>query len=432
MKLLWRLLFRGKGSSLTAQGLGLFAGQAFWSAAAALGSSGANVLVLFIVARQLGAHSSGAFVLFQTTIIAISSFVIWGLATATTRGIAMAEHKAANEARLLKAGELLAACATGIALVVLILATTARGSVLPMAGSPIIFWSATAALIGAVFDGVYKAHLTGQGRMRLVAVISLVGSAVTLGLLVLTVAKTGVAGATMAVGAGWIVQALLGSFSAKLTRSIRRERARLDWRQVRSLVTIAVPATLAGAMVAPSHWLVQATLATSPEGYIKVALLGICLQWFNAVTLVPTSVGKVAMPLVARHLQNRNGQGAGRFLTYSLLLNGGITIPLAAAVAWVSPWLLGLYSPQMTDQSGAMVVAMVAAAIAAFQVPFANIIWARSKAWLAVAINVLWAICFVTGALALKSQGTTGALLSLGFAYLVTLTVLALMMRRTF
>lgn len=411
-------------------GFGLFAGQAFWSAVAALFGSATNVLLLFIVTRMLGVGPGGGFVLFQTTIVAASSIVGWGLATAQTRGVAMCDNNAGEEHCLLRAGEILGAGAATIALVLVVICAFWPGSVLPMSGAPVVFASAAAAVCGAVFDGIYKAHLTGQGRMRAVAAISLCGSVVALGAMSLAARQYGVGGATAAVALSWLIQAVLGAGLTHLDRRVPRGRKPVDIVRIRELIAVAIPATVAGIMVAPSHWLVQMLLAATPGGYAKVALLGICLQWFNAVTLAPASVGKVAMPMVARHLRRSDEHGARKFLMYSLALNGALTIPLAFLVSAGSHRLLGLYSPEFSNGSAAMTLAMVAAIITAFQVSFANVIWARSRAWLAAAANALWAACFLLGAVWFLPWGAAGVLLSLLCAYAITLTVLAIAMRK--
>jgi O-antigen/teichoic acid export membrane protein len=410
-------------------GFGLFAGQAFWSAVAALFGSATNVLLLLVVTRMLGVGPGGGFVLFQTTIVAVSSIVGWGLATAQTRGVAMCDNNAGEEHRLLRAGEILGAGAATIALILVAICAFWPGSVLPMSGAPVVLASAAAAVCGAVFDGIYKAHLTGQGRMRAVAAISLCGSVVAMGTMALAAGRYGVGGATAAVALSWLIQAGLGASLTHLDQRVPRGRTRVDICQLRGLVAVAIPATLAGIMVAPSHWLIQILLAATPGGYAKVALLGICLQWFNAATLAPASVGKVAMPMVARHLKRNDEHATRKFLIYSLALNGALTIPVAILVSAASHRLLGLYSSEFSDGTMAMVLAMVAATITALQVPFGNVIWARSRAWLAAAMNILWAACFVLGAVWFLPWGTPGVLVALSCAYAINLAVVAIMMR---
>jgi O-antigen/teichoic acid export membrane protein len=181
----------------------------------------------------------------------------------------------------------------------------------------------------------------------------------------------------------------------------------------------ALPALLAGALVAPAHWICQAMLANTPNGYAEIAMLGVAMQWFNAILFLPSVAGRVVMPMLTDYVTAENHTDSKRLLVLAVKANALVAMPPAAVIAGLSPWLLSLYGPDFQNGSMVFIIAVFTAALLAAQTPVGNMLAAASRMWLGMLMNLGWAMIYIAVAFLLLERGASGVIIGLGLAYVV-------------
>lgn len=414
--LLWARLARSPLASR-------FISGASWSVAGAVLSQGITLLTLLFVVRLLGKETYGQFVLIQSTLNMVGVFAGFGIGQTATRYIAAMKLRDTR-----KLGHILALSERTVFFfgavmsgVLALFSSQLASGVLNAPALTVPLSIAALSVFFATLDSYQKSVLIGMEAMRLLAIGTVLGVAISAPVMLLATHGYGLIGAASALVVSALTQAGISRYQAS------REMNRLgikpeprgcvkEWAVLRDF---ALPALLAGALVAPAHWICQAMLANTPNGYAEIALLGVAMQWFNAILFLPSTAGRVVMPMLTDYVTAGNRAGSKRLLVLAVKANALVAIPLAAVIAILSPWLLSLYGPDFRNGSMVLIIAVFTAALLAAQTPVGNIIAATSRMWLGMLMNIGWAAIYIATAFLLLERGASGVIIGLGLAYVV-------------
>jgi O-antigen/teichoic acid export membrane protein len=399
-----------------------FISGASWSIAGSVLSQGITLLTLVLVVRLLGKETYGQFVLIQSTLNMVGVFAGFGIGQTATRYIAALKLR--DTRRL---GHILALSQRTVFFFGAIM-TGALALFSPQLASGVLNTPALAAPLSiaaftvffATLDGYQKSVLIGMEAMRTLANATVLGVAISAPVMLLAVHSYGLTGAAIGLVAGTMIQAGISLYlaSREMKRFGIKPEPRECLREWPVLRDFALPALLAGALVAPAHWICQAMLANTPGGHAEIALLGVAMQWFSAILFLPSVAGRVVMPMLTDYIAAENHADSKRLLVLAVKANALVALLPAATIALLSPWLLSLYGPDFQNGSMVLIIAVFTAALLAAQVPVGNMLAAVSRMWLGLLMNLGWAAIYIGVAFLLLEHGATGVITGLGLAYL--------------
>ncbi len=399
-----------------------FLGGATWSVLGAMVSSGLTLVLLMLVARLLGKETYGQFVVIQSTLNMVGVFAGFGVGAAATRYVAeLRERDGTRLGHILTLAER-AVLSFGVLAVGGLVASAdwlaSRVLNAPDLGTPLAFAAGT--VLFAALDGYQKSVLIGFEAMRAFAIGNIVGVAMGFPIMLLAAKHLGLPGAALAMAVNALVQAGVSRRQMLYelhSYGVRRKGAGClsEWRV---LWSFALPALLAGALVGPAHWIAQAMLANTPNGYAELAVLGIAMQWFQVILFVPATAGRVVLPILTDHVAKDDRAGSRKILLYAMTANALVAVPMAVAVGILSPYVLGLYGSGFEHQHASLVVAVATAALVAIQAPVGNLLAATARMWLGALMNAGWAAVYLSLVYLFRAQGALGVMVALGAAYL--------------
>jgi O-antigen/teichoic acid export membrane protein len=393
-----------------------------WSIAGSVLSQGITLITLLFVARILGKEAYGQFVLIQSTVNMVGVIAGFGIGQTAMRYVA-----AMKERDTVYLGQILAFSertvflfGTFMSVVLAIFSQQIASTVLnrPVLSTPLSI--AAIAVLFSSLDGYQKSLLIGIEAMRSFAIGTTICVTLNIPIMLYAVSEYGVTGAAGALAVSTFTQAVISRYQST------RELKRIDVKPIvkgclgasRVMHDFAIPALLAGIIASAAHWVCQAMLANTPEGFIEIAILGIAMQWFNVIQFLPSVAGKTILPMLTDYLVNQNHVDSRRLLRLAVKANAFVAIPLALMIALFSPLVLSFYGPDYQNSSVTLVIAAFTAALLAIQLPIGNMVAATSRMWLGVLMNTGWAIVYITAAYLSIERGSTGVIIGLCLAYM--------------
>lgn len=392
-----------------------------WSLFASVCGGGGNLLLFLLVARVLGKVHYGELVLLQSTLGTVGSVAGLGLGMTATR---YAAHLSGRDnlrlARILVLCQyLIVGCSTVVVAALYLGADILARDVLNSPQLAVLIRIAAVGVLLTGLDGYQKSILIGFEDMRGFSKSTIYGTFAMFPVMLAGAYYWGVVGAALALTAGYALQAAISRtavmhalHNAKVSR-----RAPQPTKELGVLWHFALPAFLAGIIVGPSHWAVQAMLTHRLDGLGEVALYGIALQWIAMIVFVPAAVSRAIGPALISKVAARNRGHSGRILGYTIILNAAVTIPAATVIAFFSSDIIRLYGHTFVGAGEVIALAAVIGALVGIQTPIGSLIAAVSRMWLGALMNVTWACLYICIAFALSSRGAIGALSALLIAY---------------
>lgn len=399
-----------------------FVGGAVWSLAGTVISSSISLMAMMFVAQILGKEGYGQLVIIQSTLGMVGVFAGAGIGVAATRYAA--EFRVREPVRL---GHILGLAERSL-LAFGLIATLGLLSICEWLSTHIInapdlrgqLSIAALAVCFMAFDNYHKSVLIGLESMRTYATGAIAGALLTFPIILIAAKAYGLSGTVTAFLLSAILQCGISRYQ------IRKElnefgvirNASGCFKEFPVLWNFALPALLAGALVAPSHWATQAMLANTTNGYKQLAFLGIAMQWFSMTLFLPTTAARVVLPILTDHVTKNDETNSRKLLLYSITANVFLTIPAAILVSILSPLIMGLYGEDFRGQYFPLVLAAMAATLVAVQTPVGNMVAARSKMWLGAVMNTGWALAYIASAYVLIDQGAIGVMYALIIGHL--------------
>lgn len=380
------------------------------------------MITMMLIARELGKTDYGQFVVIQSTLAMTGVVAGFGVGAAATRYAAELKYRdAARLEKIITLGERFLLGASTVTATALI--TGAEWLALKIFGSPALsapLQLAAGAVIFSALDGYQKSVLVGFEDMRAFTVGTIAGVILSLPVMLIAATAYGLTGAATALSVSVFFQCLISRY--QMRQALRRfkigQNAKGSLQEWPLLWRFALPALLAGIVVSPAHWAVQAMLANTPNGFDQVAVLGVAMQWFNTIIFFPATAARVVLPILTDKVSGGDKGSSRKILIYAMSSNAAIAVPLAVLVGIFSPEIMNLYGESFHREHLALVIAAGAAVIFCLLNPVGNLLAAASRMWLGSVMNLGWAVVYVGTAFATASFGAVAILSSMGVAYL--------------
>jgi len=393
-----------------------------WSIAGATALSGISLLSMMFVARILGNKIYGEFVLIQSTIVMVGVLSGASIGATATRYVAeLKSHDRARLSRILTLTSRSVAILGVISTAVLFLLSKVIASAafdLPELAYPLSI--AAISIAFSSLDGYYKGVLIGLEAMHALALGSILGAAAGVPIMLMAASAYGLNGVAGAMVASAVIQASISRFqllehSRRHSVSYNAPGCTKEWRVLRDF---ALPALFAGLLVAPAHWVCHTLLANTPNGFAELAVLGVATQWFNAIVFLPSTAGRVVMPILAERLAAGEKAQALKVLKAAILSGLMVGVPIALLVSLASPYVMAAYGDRFREGWPSLAVVSINAILVVGTAPIGQILAAKSRMWIAAAMNLGWAAIYIGLAVELVRFGALGIVVSAGAAYL--------------
>ena len=349
-----------------------------------------------LVARALSPNEYAEYSYFQITAAMISTVSVMGLGVTASKYFAQSVLGPAPVGAILAIGTLLAAVA---GVVIYIVPTTWFGAGFEI--SSLLLALAVGALI---FGVVPTGAIIGLQRFKSAAVVSAVSGVATLGGTMLSVDMGSLNFALIAFIVGALLQAVGNLAVVVHVVGVGKLTSISGFRSAKSLIGTAGPMFVVSIMSASTIWLVGRIVLLGSGGVDAFALYSIGAQWFSLGLLVPGMLSRVVLPSLLQH----PGRSAE-------IIKGGISLATGscAAVAIVgsilSPFFMGIYGENYSDNKWLLVPFLLAAVISAPQNIFGNFLISQSKegAWLR--LSAVGFLATITAAAIFRESGAIGA-----------------------
>lgn len=392
-----------------------------WGFLGAAGSTAINLFALMFVARTLGRETYGQFVIVQSSLGLVGVFAGSGIGLTVTRYAAAL--RANDPARL---GRIVTLTERGVVTIALLstgvfalLSGWLAATVLNTPSLALPFTVAASAVLFSTLDGYQKNVLVGLEQMQRLAKSSLLATLVSAPLLLFLAACYGLLGAAAGIVAAAILQCAMSRMqmvAAMRSLGVVKDASGCtkEWRVLRDFT---VPSFIAHVSTSPTHWLAQAILANTRNGFTEVALLGVAMQWFNAVQFVPTAAGRIILPLLTERVAAADRARVGLLVRHTTLLNVIVSLPVACGIAVASAWILESYGSEFREGWPTVSLIAMIAVLAVGATPIGQLLAASDRMWLGARMNLAWAVIYAGGAWLLAPFGALGVGAALGVAY---------------
>ena len=277
------------------------------------------------------------------------------------------------------------------------------------AGAITHFWLADPSLQSAVIAGALyvpasaiastaTAALQGAQRYRELALAGFLGGSVFLTLVTFAAIQANLLVTIwmVSLGAAARALALLVTVAPLLRKSMQGSHmvARLK-RDLRELWHIALPAMLAGLTFVPVNALIMIMLYRGPNGAVEAGWLGLALQFFSIIMVVPGMLTQFALPKFAALADDHSRCKRRSQLRRFTILATVICFCMAAPIVVGTPLFLGILVPDFGGGTSALRWMMISALVAAPQGVLSNYLIALSHNWMRVLTRLLWAAVIV-------------------------------------
>jgi O-antigen/teichoic acid export membrane protein len=388
------------------------ADAAVWCFAGAVAARAISIVSSVFVARVLGTEGFGQYGTIQSTVMMFGTFAGFGLGLTATKHVAeYRQNDPAKAGRILGLSAMTALCSGAVVTAVL------------LAGAPWLAASTLAAphlsrglRIGALLvlftalNGSQNGALVGLEAFRLIARLNLITGLASLPLVVGGVFLFGLEGAllglTVASFVTWVC------FHWGLRRELARRgipfRLKGSFQEIRLLWTFSIPAVISGMLAAPVTWACNALLVNQPNGYIEMGIANAANQWFYALLFLPGILARSSIAILSERLGSADRPACRKIILYGIALNTAVVIPLVLIGCLASRYIMGIYGPGFAEHPAVLMVAIVAGAVVAIQVPMGQTTAASGRMWIETLMNLGWALAFFTGTWLTVSQGALG------------------------
>lgn len=412
----------------------LFVGAA-WSVA---GSGFTRLLALastVVIARLLGVANFGQLVILQSTLGMFGVFAGLGLGVVATKFAA--ELKVRDPKRLGNILSLVQRTAiVGGVLIAVALILSSNVIATQIIHIPHLAGLIALASVSVVFltvDGYNTSALLGFEAVRQSVLGTLIAGLLSIPLSIALTWSYGLQGAIAGIVLASILQCAVSHWVlSQVLKKHRIKHERLSLGEWKVLRDYALPALLGGAMVAPAHWIAQVFLINTPNGVIEMAVLGIGLQWFQAVYFFPLAFGRIVLPVMVDVVTGGQNQHAGIVLKSAILANGVVALPVALLIGLLSHWIMNMYG--VTISNGWLVLSLMVAAatISAICAPVGQVMVAKGRIWYGWVMNLGWAVVYVGVSYLLLGFGAVGVAVGLLGAYIIHTTWVSTWVLRNF
>lgn len=379
---------------------------------AALVARGGNFLLTLAAASLIGIEGVGQIGITQGTIVTTALLASLGLGLFVTRNIAIHLDRDPKGAGAVAGFALAFSFASGTALS---LALFAMADMLAVRffGQPALAELLRLGAVGVLSSSVQvvlMAILAGLQRFRQVALLNLAGAGGSFALALLGMSTFGVRGAIIgAVAAGVLVAAIwLWRIRSDLMALGIRLHLRIKEGERRQIFSFILPALLGGAMVEPINLLCVSFLARGLDGAVQTGIYYYILPWANLIVLLPNLAGQAVIPILAAEYARGDATGMKNTLVLVLILNIIAVSVISAVVLFAFSIIAVEPYRSATDVRTALLFFVIANSLASVMGSVGQAAIAVGFMWRGFAINLVWALAYLSGTYVLSERGAPG------------------------
>lgn len=415
-----------------------FKAGAFWSLAGGIFSRGSVLAASVGCARLLGTTGFGQLGMVQSTAGMFGIFAGLGLGLTATKYVAEYRVKDRDRAgRILALSAVVAVISGALMTGALILGASFLAK--HTLGAPSLAGQlaiGSGLIMFGAMNGAQTGALTGLEAFQSIARVNLWTGISTLILVMGGTWYGGLRGAVWALVAAIAVNWLLNNVA------IRREcaRAQISYQflscagEWRILYRFSLPAFLASIVVGPAMWLCNMWLVRQPSGFAAMGLYTAADKWRLVILFVPTTVAGMALPMLSNLHGDGDHVGYSRISDANLLVNLGLTVLPAAAIAICAVPILAAYGSTYRAGWPILVILAFSAVPEALNNVLGFELISKGRVWWRLAFDALLAGTLVAFSWwAIPRWGAMGLAVGYGLAFSVVSAGLFFFLRsRTF
>jgi O-antigen/teichoic acid export membrane protein len=321
-----------------------------WSivGSALLGMS--NLVLWAICARVLGRLKFGELSMGLSTAAVLAVLGGAGLGVTATKYTAELRHADAT-----RAGRVL-----GLACSVVVLSGTAMSVLLALLAprlalllanpglTPVLRICVPLVCFGAV-NSCQNGALAGFEAFRAIARVNACSGAASFPVIVLGAYYGGLRGAAWGMVVAQALNCTLSHVALRRECSAAGVAYSLSgaWSEAPILLRFAIPALLSATLFLPVMWISSAWLARQ-HGYAQLGLYAAADRWRLAILFVPTCIFGTTLPILSNLRGAGDGQGYRSVFRTNVLLNAGLVVLPALAIAGLAKSMMSIFGGEYT------------------------------------------------------------------------------------
>jgi O-antigen/teichoic acid export membrane protein len=374
-----------------------FLALAGWSLFATAIEKGASLVVVFLLARLLGADTFGRLSLAQGLVNALQAFLLLGAGTFLFRHIPQVRSKGIG--RTVEIVNLYLVVMLTITVALAGFAATNAGSLasslLGVTGDShgpklLITW-----IMLAAFSNLFLTLMMALENGRAIAW----SAAMTAGLtLILPLSGASLAGLDGAMaGFVGIETVRLLFLIVVYARFVAGQGGRLFKLPARSdfplLFTFGLPVFLQSVLNQPILWLAQYLIKTfSPEGFSAVAVFALYNSILSLVLFLSGITNRAAMPIMSSLRSEGKKEESRRAAGHLAMVQAAVVLILSLPAGILAPYILARVGPEFVDKWPALMVLIAAGVVLAAQNVLGNFLLVIDRPYFVLATIIPWAL----------------------------------------
>lgn len=366
-----------------------------WSLVSFALEKGAMILIIFMLARILGAADYGRLALAQGLVNTLQIFVVLGAGTILNRYI-----PEMREVSVQRAVQIVNLCGTvvlttGVAVMAIGLfrAPMIAGQLLDLpASAQISYWMLAWVLLSSA-SSLLMAVMLSFERGRSLGVIAFVSAALSIVAVPLLAEMHSVNGAVAGLVAVELVKTL--ALGVAYVRFVHASEAQVLSRFRRSdaslLLSFGLPAFLISALWGPTMWLAQIIVKSfAPEGLIAVGVFAFTNNIFGAVIIISSLTNRAALPIMSS-LQARNDHPRVRRMAWLMAaVQAGAAAVIGVPIALAAPVIMELAGPEFAEVWPVLLIMIATGVVLAGQTALGNYLLVVGRPYFLLGTMVVW------------------------------------------
>lgn len=407
-----------------------------WSLVGSVAAGLLQLLLVVVLARQLGREGYGQFSLVLST--ASTAFMTIGMVVGllATRQVASSRSVAPVEAGRASAFAVVVGWCGGVFLALCLWLGSGHLSRAIVGNEDLrdLLVISSLIVVPSVVALAQQGVLAGLERFREIAVLKGVSWLLIVLASYIFAARFGVTGALIGFFVASVVTALIGwSLVRRGCREVgipfRLSKGSFGatdhvWRN-------SIPVLLSSAIGMPMLWYTNVLLASTPGGLSEIAVVNAAMSWRNALLLLPNVIGQSLLPVLSSIWHQRSEHKAARILIWRTVCGVGVaSLLLAAAIAVASPYIMSVYGEAFADEYWTLVLLMVSAVAASIASVLGIVLFVAGRLWESLWLNLATNLVLIFFIAAFRGHGSEGFALGYAVTFCLHAVVASLYVRR--
>lgn len=254
-------------------------------------------------------------------------------------------------------------------------------------------------LFMSIFNSVQNGILSGFEKFKVIAINTLISSAVEAVGIILGAYLYSTEGAVVGYGLSFIVWAIINFVSIEKVFSNEKISFKYRWltREDFSVIwNFSIPATMNTIMVVPAFWMLK-TMLVNICGYESLGIYEAADQWKVIILFVPGAIANILLPIFSNIQGADNSKSFSKTLNYSIIVNGCIALLLFCMVLLGQHIIMDFYGKEYKD-SGTLVILCFSTIFSSVAQVMTLSLISKGKVWGSFILNFIWALILVVSA----------------------------------